>query len=185
VASDTAGHAGAACASGEYVQVTAVQLAPGVQPGSPSREPSVPSLERMAHLTLLAWELALASEARNGHPLPADVRWCVQRLALADPLTAARCPQVRRALPPDVRAAVLALAAAPVTAPAGQASQPSGSEAGPEWLTVQEAAQALGVSAHGVRAACRRGRLDATRGPAGWRIRAASVQEYRRRQCAA
>jgi hypothetical protein len=136
----------------------------------------------MAHLTLCAWEAALRAQASNGHPLPADVRWMVERLALAVPVTAARCPRVRAVLPPDVRAAVLRAAAAQGSqALAGRGSQAAVSAAG-GWLSARDAARVLGITPRGVRAACRRGRLAAARDEAGvWRIEAASVAAYRER----
>ena len=147
-----------------------------------------PSHERVCALDVLAWEAALASAAasRNGHALPADVQWLVSHRALAAPVTAAACPHVRAALPPDVRAAVLALAAAPVTVVAATPSQRAGSQlpdgvAASGHLGSREAAQALRMSDHGARAACRRGTLCATKDDGGrWLIAAADVDEYRR-----
>ena len=145
---------------------------------------AAPSGERWAHLDVLAWEafLASAQAARNGHALAADVAWLVSYRALAAPGTAARCPHVLAALPTDVLAAVLRLAGA-VTPLARATSQEAASEvpAGRPWVTIPEAARALGVGRHGARAACRRGALTAARGPNGeWRIDREALDEYRR-----
>jgi hypothetical protein len=142
---------------------------------------AAPSHERVCHLDVLAWEAALGPAAGNGRALPADVVWTVSRRALAAPVTAARCPHLRAALPPGVLAAVLrAAGAVPVTPLAAPASQEARSGTGREWLTSREAARALGLTVHGARAAARRGRLTAARGPGGeWRIDPASVTEYR------
>ena len=147
---------------------------------------AAPSHERTCHLDVLAWEALLASAgvARNGYALDPGVVWLVSYRALAAPGTAAHCPNVRAALPADVLAAVLRLAEVPasVTPLAAGASQEAASEAeaGRSWLTTREAARALGCTAHGARAACRRGRLAGTVVDGKWRIDPASLEEYRR-----
>jgi hypothetical protein len=139
-----------------------------------------PTPERVAHLTVCAWELALAAQSRNGAPLPADVAWCVEAAALSAPGTAARCPRVLAVLAPEARATVHAAQA--VTAPPPPPSQTASSEERP-WMTSIEAAQALGIGEHGARAAARRGRVAATHGPGGrWEIDRASLAEYQRRR---
>jgi hypothetical protein len=141
-----------------------------------------PPLERMGEITVKVWELALAGlPANGGGPLPPDVAWLLAAVARSVPAAAVRCPHVMAALPPGVRAEVLAASAAPVTPLAGQASQEAGSEAqaGRSWLSAAEAGRALGIGVHGARAAARRGRLAATRGPAGeWRIEEAALEQY-------
>jgi hypothetical protein len=135
---------------------------------------TAPRHERVCHLDVLAWEAALQSAAasRNGRTVGEDVVWLVSHRALAAPATAALCPAVRSVLPPDVLAAVLALAAeAGVTTVAEPASQPAGSAVtGRSWRTVAEAARALGLTCHGVRARCRRGTLPAVKEAGQWRV---------------
>lgn len=146
-----------------------------------------PSPERMGEITVMIWEVALASRADGGAAaLPPDARWLLEAVALSVPATAARCPRVLATVAPEVRVAVRRLAGAapgPVTTQARQASQEAGSEAQERaWVTTQEAARALHRTTHAVRAAARRGRLAGDHdGPGGqWRIDRASLEDYRR-----
>jgi hypothetical protein len=159
------------------------------------REP--PSAERQRHLTLLAFEAWLSRASLNGTPPSDDVLWLVAEAAAAAPRTAVRCPNVRRVLPPDIRAAVAELAAQPpqraapgvtrgvteiAAPPLSQAGSGPGYEPGVSpRLTVEAAARRLGVENQSVRAACRRGSLPARKGDDGrWLIKTADLTEYRR-----
>jgi hypothetical protein len=148
---------------------------------------AAPRYERVCELDLLAWEAALqaAAATRNGHGLPADAVWVISARALAAPATAARCPHVRAALPADVRAAVLRMAAdhQGVRQLAGEASEPAHSPPTDRPWTTAEAATALRITTHGARDACRRGALTADHDPATgrWRIAAGSVAQYQGR----
>jgi hypothetical protein len=142
-------------------------------------EPAVP-LARMAHLTLVAFECALSAGDGNGGAAPtAEVRYTLGRLALAAPGTAARCPHVRHALPPDALAFVLA-SAAPATPPAPPAT--CAADSGTARVGARAAARRLGVSAQAVRAAAKRGTLPGARDKVTgeWRFTRAAVDDYRR-----
>ncbi|MGH3825776.1 MAG: helix-turn-helix domain-containing protein [Pseudonocardiaceae bacterium] len=149
---------------------------------------TAPDIERIAHLHLAAWEVALRTAARNGHPPHPDMAWILDRVALSNPQAAVRCGRVLAVLDPEVRDAVTRLAAEhtppdlpDVTAPPGEAAPDADSAAG-MWLAPSEAARVLGIGTPGVRAALRRGTLQGYRDKQGWHIEAASAQEYARRR---
>ncbi len=97
-------------------------------------------------------------------------------IALGSPATAARCLRLLSALPNDVRSAIARLASAPAVRDPATATADLR-----HWLTVAEAAAQLGISKHGVRDLCRRGRLAATkhRVTGTWRIDPASIERSR------
>lgn len=131
---------------------------------------------------LWAWHQALSVLRRNGQTPTLAQRRAVLSLALDDPVTALRSKLVMQAVPAEHRATVLRLAdRASVTAVAAGASQPArsivGRQTGP--FSVSQAARALRITPHGVRAACRRGRLRAAKdGNGRWLISAADVEVY-------
>jgi len=140
-----------------------------------------PSPERQRQLTLMLFEVALSTSARNGRALPDDVVWLLTRLALNAPGTAARLPHVMAGLTPEVRTAVTRLASQRMAQVASHAQRSdSRTVAAPTVLSVGQAAAALRISSHGVRAACRRGSLHAVKDATGeWRISAADVEARR------
>jgi hypothetical protein len=134
----------------------------------------------LAALVLLA-ESGLRRYRRDGGAPGRDTRAACVWLALSAPELAARCPWLLDAAGPEVAAAVRAAAAtaAGVTAEAPGASQPPAWDADSIWTT-GEVANMTGLSSHGVRAACRRGRLAAGKDAAGeWQVTLAAVQQWR------
>jgi hypothetical protein len=172
---------------------------------------TAPTAERVAALRVLLLEAALSGHAGNGARLPADLAWLAVHDAVRSPGTAARCPNLRAVLPPEVAAAVTRLAGrdistqdlevdhkivsvskpgAAVSRLAGQASEQAGSEAAstlvapappPRHLSTTDAAAALGITSHGVADACRRGTLPAVHDGDGRWVIAAADLEEYRR----
>jgi hypothetical protein len=136
-------------------------------------------LERMAALSLAAFEAALRAQARNGSQPTAEVRYTIGRLAMAAPDAAARWPRVLAALPPEVRAAVIAQVG---TAPATPAGPPGPDTADSERVVgTTAAARLLGRSGQAVRAAVKRGTLPGTKRPRDgvWVFARADLESYR------
>jgi hypothetical protein len=133
-----------------------------------------PSPERQAEIVAMLAELALGTYQGNGRAPSPEVAWVCARIALGSPVTAARCPHVLAALGSDVRAAVLRLARATAVTDAAASVPPLAS-----WLTVDQAAGLLGITAHGIRARCRRGQLAAVkhRVTSEWRIDPAAIEQ--------
>jgi Helix-turn-helix domain len=131
----------------------------------PSRERG--SQGRTEAIVAKLCELGLSTYRGSGLAVPPDVARALGEVALGSPATAARCPRLLAALPADVRAAVLRQASGPPVSEIG-----NGVADLPHWLTVREAAELAGITAHGIRDRCRRGRLTATkhRVTGEWRI---------------
>src|SRR5262249_50213937 len=139
------------------------------------------SVPQMAAVTLKLAEMALSTADGNGGTVPAaEVRYVLGRLALASPETAARCPRVRVALPPEALAVVLSLASArPAMPPAEQ--QPQTGDSGTR-LSTRQAAEHVGVSQQAIRQAAARGSLPGvkSRATGEWSFAANDVKEYAR-----
>jgi hypothetical protein len=110
----------------------------------------------------------------EGYRFPPDLLAVLGRLAEAAPGVAAGCPALLDVLPPRVRWAVKAQALALAASEAAP-----GLAAGPSWLTTQQAAAQLGITADGVRWLLRRGQLDGRRTERGWQVDAGSVRRRR------
>jgi hypothetical protein len=136
-----------------------------------------------ARLCALALDAALRSRQRNGRPPGDPLRYLASVLALAAPQTAVHLRAVLITAGPDVTAAVEHMAEAQagegVAAPA-----PKGSQAASSVLSASQVAAMTGYTVHGVRTACRRGRLTAVRTDEGWAITRQAVEEWRARSAA-
>jgi hypothetical protein len=120
--------------------------------------------------------------ARDGGPLPnARVRAVLAWVALAAPgVAAAHCPMLLGAVGPSVACRVKAQASVP---PVGDVARAAADQA--RWITPQQAAAVLGITAHGVRDLLRRHRLEGRRCERGWQVDAASVRRRYDRAAAA
>lgn len=143
-----------------------------------------------AALCAMALDAALRSRQRNGRGPDDRLRWVASVLALAAPDTAVHLPALLATAGPDVvavvreQAVVLAVTVAapgasqPAVTVAAQASQAPCSETG-STLTTTEVARLSGRTTHGVRAACRCGRVAAVKDEDGeWRIDRQAAAEW-------
>ena len=139
-----------------------------------------PGPERVAELWLLLAETSLASAARDGATVPADLRWLVEAAAIAVPHRAVRLRRVCAILGPEVLAAVSRLASVP---PGSELDTPEASGA-PSAMGARDVARLLGITDRAVRMAAASGALAASRHPVtgAWLIERASAIEYGRRR---
>lgn len=133
-----------------------------------------------AALCAMALDAALRSRQRNGRAPDDRLRWVASVLGLAAPDTAVHLPALLATAGPEVAATVRERAVVvAVTVATGEASQASCSET-EDWLTTAQVARLSGRTTHGVRAACRRGRLAAGKDETGeWRISRQAAAEWR------
>jgi hypothetical protein len=140
-----------------------------------------------AAMCAAALEAALRSRQRNGRAPDDPLRLVASVLALAAPETAAHLPYLLATSGPDVAKAVARMAKAHaaegVAAPAPGGSQGAPSEqSAVSGLSAREVARMLGYTVHGVRTACRRGRLAAGKDEDGaWLITRQAVEEWSNR----
>lgn len=137
----------------------------------------------------------LRRRARNGDDLRVDdpCRDTTVKLALAAPIFAVdQCPELLRAAGPNVTAQVRELAATITARLARQVAALDSAATVPDAasalgsLTAPEVGRLTGLTADAVRAAIRRGRLEATRDrvTGEWRISRQAVDEWRARRAA-
>lgn len=135
-----------------------------------------------------AFEVQLQQHARNGRGLAADDprRLFAAKLARAAPVAAVTyCLALLRTAGPEVTAEVRLLASILDIAGQGVAEVAQrGSQPAPLELTARQVAELTGYTIHGVRTACRRGRLEATKTEDGWVITRRAVDEWRARSAA-
>ncbi len=131
-----------------------------------------------AALCAAALEATLRSRQRNGRAPDDPLRLVASVLALAAPTTAVNLPAVLATAGPDVTAAVRRMAQ-------GQAAEgvaalpPGGSQDASSVMSARQVADEFGYTLHGVRTACRRGRLRSAKSETGdWQITRQAAEEW-------